>query len=665
MVAAVLLCCALVGQDPRPAPIAPADLEVYKSAQSKVGHDASAHVQLALWCEAHGLTSERIEQLAMAVMRDPHNAVARGLLGLVSYQGKWQSAVEVEKQVQKDEAYQKLVREYLDRRARTPERADAQLKLAAWCNEKGLKEQAQAHYSAVVRLDPSREIAWKHLGYKKYGNRWIKPADAAAERHEADHQRIANVHWKLRLENLHDGLLSTSATRRERAEQGLAEIDDPRAVPMIWNVLASGGERSQLAAVKVLERIEGAPASSALATLAVFSSSQTVRQLASTSLASRDPRDVIGQLINLIRRPFQYSVRPGSGPGSTGELFVDGERFNLRRLYQSPRIDVRLVPVTPASTDPRAAVTRVATANNGTVVTLPNGFTAVSAGMGTAVADQIRTMMETARVATLQRDLAVLRTLNEDIQTVENVNNQINQLNGRVLPILTSLTGQDLGVDPLSWQKWWTDQLGYVYQSSQPTSKPTYTETVYLPDIQLSVPIPGPDLQFPVPLSGGRHHSCFAAGTLVHTIDGPRTIESIRVGDRVLSQNTTTGLLAFEPVVATHLNAPSPTLRIGIDGETIVATGIHRFWKAGKGWVMARELKVGDRLRMIGGVVEIASIEPDTTQPVYNLDVAENVDFFVGTKGLLVHDFSFVQPVPAPFDRLPDLSGPAVPGPAR
>ena len=38
-----------------------------------------------------------------------------------------------------------------------------------------------------------------------------------------------------------------------------------------------------------------------------------------------------------------------------------------------------------------------------------------------------------------------------------------------------------------------------------------------------------------------------------------------------------------------------PTLRIAIGGESIVATGIHRFWKAGKGWTMARELKAGDR----------------------------------------------------------------------
>ena len=48
---------------------------------------------------------------------------------------------------------------------------------------------------------------------------------------------------------------------------------------------------------------------------------------------------------------------------------------------------------------------------------------------------------------------------------------------------------------------------------------------------------------------------------------------------------------------------------------------------------MARELKAGDRLRMLGGVVEIESIETDKTQPVYNLDVAQNRDFFVGTRG--------------------------------
>ncbi len=221
----------------------------------------------------------------------------------------------------------------------------------------------------------------------------------------------------------------------------------------------------------------------------------------------------------------------------------------------------------------------------------------------------------------------------QDVQTVETINTQIGELNGRVLPVLKLLTGQDLGAEPEKWKAWWTDQLGYVYQSNIPETKPTLTDIV---------------APFTI---GTSHTACFAAGTLVSTLDGPRAIESIQVGDRVLSQDPTSGSLTFQPVIALHHNRPSATLRLSFDGETIVATGIHRFWKAGKGWIMARDLKTGDEIRAIGGIARVQSTETDTTRPVYNLDVAENRDFFVGTKGFLVHDFSFVQPVLAPFDR--------------
>ena len=77
--------------------------------------------------------------------------------------------------------------------------------------------------------------------------------------------------------------------------------------------------------------------------------------------------------------------------------------------------------------------------------------------------------------------------------------------------------------------------------------------------------------------------SCFAAGTLVQTMNGPRRIESLRTGDEVLSQGVSTARLAFQPVLAAHRNPPAATLRITAGGESIVATGIHRFWKAGTG----------------------------------------------------------------------------------
>jgi len=639
MVSAILMSCVLlVGDDAQPTavPSAKPAMETYQAARAKAGKSADGHVRLALWCEAHGLSAERMKHLALAVLYDPSNALARGLLGMIAYQGKWQRPDVVGQQIRNDPAYQALIREYLDRRARTASKADAQLRLAAWCAEKGLEEQAQAHYSEVIRLDPSREIAWRHLGYKRQGHRWVKPEEAAAEKQEADRQKLADKQWKSKLEKLRESLLSKDAARRARAEPGLAEVTDPRAVPMIWALFGRGNERLQTAAVRMLSQIDSPSASIALAALAVFPTSAEVRHRATETLARRDPRDVVGRLIGLVRKPFKYQVRPSAGPGSTGVLFVEGERFNVQRIYQTWAIDPSLfsarlftasVPFDPFSSQNLGMASMAAMPNQGAVA-------APSAASAAARRDlQIGATIENIR----QANQAVEQRLAMDVQALEATNAQIAQVNAGVLPLLKTITGQELGVEPEKWKGWWTDQLGYVYQSSTPETKPTYTEFI-------SAPPPAP-----------AHSACFAAGTSVQTLDGPRAIETIRVGDRVLSQNTSTGLLAFQPVMVVHRNEPAPTLRVAIGDDTIVATGIHRFWKAGVGWTMARELKPGDRLRMVGGVSEVRSIEKDKTQPVYNLDVALNRNFFAGAKGLLVHDFSFVQPVAAPFDRGPDL----------
>ena len=63
---------------------------------------------------------------------------------------------------------------------------------------------------------------------------------------------------------------------------------------------------------------------------------------------------------------------------------------------------------------------------------------------------------------------------------------------------------------------------------------------------------------------------------------------------------------------------------------------------------MARDLKPGDIVRTLGGTARVESVESDKPQPVFNLDVAENRNFFVGKQGCLVYDFSIVQPVAEP-----------------
>ena len=144
------------------------------------------------------------------MLYDPTNALARGLMGLVAYHGKWERPEQVSQEVQDDPERKARIKEYLERRAKAPDRAEDQWKLALWCEQNDLKQQATAHLFRVLQLDPSRDAAWKHLGYKRIGGRWDKPERVAAAKAEAHQQHKADKHWKPILEKL------ASRTRQQR-----------------------------------------------------------------------------------------------------------------------------------------------------------------------------------------------------------------------------------------------------------------------------------------------------------------------------------------------------------------------------------------------------------------------------------------------------------------
>ncbi len=70
---------------------------------------------------------------------------------------------------------------------------------------------------------------------------------------------------------------------------------------------------------------------------------------------------------------------------------------------------------------------------------------------------------------------------------------------------------------------------------------------------------------------------------------------------------------------------------------------------------MARDLKEGDRIRTLDGPSAVASIERGKVVLVYNLDVAEDGDFFVGRGGVLVHDNTLPDLREKPFDAVGPL----------
>ncbi len=78
--------------------------------------------------------------------------------------------------------------------------------------------------------------------------------------------------------------------------------------------------------------------------------------------------------------------------------------------------------------------------------------------------------------------------------------------------------------------------------------------------------------------------SCFVPGTLIHTESGLAPIESIQIGDRVLSQDVETGELAYKPVLRTTVRESKDTRRIRSGSDELHCSPGHPFWVHGRGW---------------------------------------------------------------------------------
>ena len=158
--------------------------------------------------------------------------------------------------------------------------------------------------------------------------------------------------------------------------------------------------------------------------------------------------------------------------------------------------------------------------------------------------------------------------------------------------------------------------------------------------------------------------NCFPAGTTVATESGPKSIESIRSGERVWSHDVRTGawmLCEVQETFERHYDGHSVLITVG--DETVEATLLHPFWVvSGKSldsrpfrdhhhtvpkdaitpgrWVDAGDLRIGDLLLLRNGErlpIRSVHIQPyhDT---VYNFEVANLHNYTVGNLRILVHN---------------------------
>jgi hypothetical protein len=541
------------------------------------------------------MTAERLRHLALAVLINPRHTVARGLMGLVEDAGRWRKPEEVAVKAKADAEQAAKLAEYNVRRAQMKDTVQAHWNLAVWCDENKLGPEATAHYTAITRLDPTREAAWKRLGYQRHKGRWMTREQIASQIAEREAQAAANRRWQPRLERWRREL--KFAGKRATVETLLTDVTDPRAVPAIWRVFASGEADEQAIAVRLLGQIRGEASSRALALVATFGDTVEVRRAAAETLTWRDDREFLSLLIGLLRDPVRYAVvgMGADGLGSPGMLVMETPDESVTRLY-------------PSALE-----------------------TAGVLGPDLAERAQREPRVQQVINASLRADAQRQQDIEAEVAQIEQSNAGVNALNDTVWRALSMIRRPDPAkVDPEALRVWAADVQGYAYRKySQPRR------------VLFQVVTPPPA------------YDCFAAGTVVRTRSGLRPIEEIKVGDQILSQNTWTGALGYRPVLAAHHYPPAATLRIGLQGETVIATGIHRFWKPGQGWALARDLKPGDTVRVVGGTKELKSLSPDTPRPVYNLEVAEGHSFFVGKAGALVHDDSLEALDAEPFDAVP------------
>lgn len=658
------LCLSLVAPlfagspDAKPASVAEA-LRAYEARKSKAGTDAASQVALALWCEANGLKAERTKHLSRAVLADPKSTTARGLLGQVEVSDGWDNPDGVRAKIQADESLARKLAEYNRRRAELDlhdrrdvlaaaeearksgnyalaeskrfwyarKTAPEHVKLGLWCEQNGLKPEAIAHFTQAVVLDPYRDSTWKHLGYVKRDGRWMSREQAEAERLEASNQQKADRHWEPLLRRWRSWLGEKARFADARAR--LDKVSEPRSAAAVMRIFGRGGESDQIIAVEILGRIDSPASTRYLSALAVQSASPKVRYRATEILRHREPRDYAGELVERIKSPMKYKVQPVRGPGSQGALYIETSRYKVLRTYDAP----------PAF--------ELSPSFFGYVGYDANGLPIVVRGRELQTLAKKSPALQAADIAALEaRTMQLLQNANikaadsqkrllADVDAIESQNAAVAAENPLITQVLKSALEAPADLkddDENGWHTWWFDKLGYTYESPQPV------------EVQVDV-----SPQYPPP----RVYSCFAAGTPVRTRDGRKPIEKILVGDQVLAQDVSTGSLGFHPVTVVHHNAPSRTIRITLDnGDSLVASIYHRFWQAGIGWKMARELKAGDVLRTYAGLARVVSTESGLVVPVYNLDVAGARTFYVGEHDTLVHDNTLPEPRQKAFDRV-------------
>ncbi len=583
-------------------------------------------VRRALQSEARGESGHRDALLAKALLLDADFAPARWHSGNVRLDQQWLDIVEAQRQAAADPRfaqYQQLVDQYAGTLA-------GEVNLARWCQQQDLENQQRFHWARVLTRNPAYEEAQQALGVHLVAGQLLTSDEIKQQKEQKKKLHRLTKQLKVQIKRWLRQWQRATPGEREAVLveiENWAEIkplDQPLAIPQIEKDLSGRHGEISLAIVAALGRMADDRATMSLVRHAVLSPFAEVRRVAIDRLAERPLHDFVPTLMGQLKPPVEseYHVVPRRD-GSVfyeHELYEQGPEQNRIKTFQGNFLQVGETP--------------------DYVMNLKNNWRT-----GTREVEiRVVSLAEKRRIVQEKRQRAIVRSKSYLAQAVNleqrlaRVNQSREERNERIAVVLASVTDQYLGDDPKSWWEWWRN-----YNELAPYEIPTYEQT-YADRQYDRCTIP----------NYRTTPSCFPRGTPVWTMSGQKVIESVRKGDWVLAQDPETGQLAFKPVTATTFREPSPLIEIAVEqqaaeeqaagGRALRATRGHPFWVDGKGWRMAKQLRVGDILHTVRGPLGIERVAETGQEEAYNLVVDGFGTFFVGAAGVLVHDNTIRQP---------------------
>jgi len=493
-----------------------------------------------------------------------------------------------------------LVHHYQLLRSQHPDNLLGNARLGRWCANNGLPEQARAHWLRALDFDSNHRQIRLALGHSQINGNWFTPEELAREREQME-QWIGHLqNWTPEISQIYTMLSSSNAKQRKLGWEQLQSIDDPSVVPAIEGVIMANNFRLAETALDVVSKFDTTQATHVILRQALNSPSASCREKASRLLSTRDWYDFVPLLISQLRTPTQgrWNVARGGSGAIMAQMRLSGQTAEQDLVRQFETI---FVPRDLAETQQ-------------------------SQILGRAAANQ--------QIKTLGRQIAL-------------ENQQIVARNAFVHSVLRSATGENPGDRPESWWDWWHD-FNEVYMPVREVDYRSSEEVYYLPSATprtvSSSPMLLPTGSFVTPTqapTSGRaplRYECLVPGTLITTDQGLKPVESILTGDRVLTHNFNNGQQEFKTVLSQTLRPETPTLRLILEDESIECSGGHPFWIEDKGWVKAREISSGMLMVTTTGVTRVLATEPSQPQPLYNLIVDGNANYFVGNHRILSHD---------------------------